>query len=384
LNIWIIQIGFYFSSRQRYSWRDTAEIHPDVIHCHDWQTGLIPLFLKHQARVSFRKQIPRTVFTVHNLAFPGHFPPADWTNTGLPWSYVQPSGVEFWGGISYLKAGLVYADALTTVSPNYAREITTEEFGCGFQGILRQREADLVGILNGVDYAEWNTVRNPFLAHPYSADDPGGKAAAKSMLQSELGLPVRNDIPLFANITRLESQKGVDLIIDAIEQTLSEDYQFVIVGTGDPTLESAYRALAARHPHRISAQIRFDLALAHRVEAAADFYLMPSRFEPCGLNQMYSLRYGAIPIVRDTGGLHDTVVDVRESVDRATGVKFGEASAGALGHAMRKAFAVWGEPGLLEHLRRNGMKADFSWDRSAEQYVEIYRRLLGTRSTSTA
>lgn len=259
--------------------------------------------------------------TIHNLAFQGLFPAADYRFTNLPPDYFNLHGAEFYGALSSLKAGLCFADILTTVSPRYAREITTPGLGFGLDPILRARQKDLVGILNGVDYEEWNTTHNPHLAVPYDARNLAGKAINKGALQQECGLPVRPDVPLFANVSRLTDQKGTTIMIGALEEMLAADLQFVQLGTGDPFLENALRSLAARFPTKVSTRIGFDTGFSHRVEAGADYFLMPSRFEPCGLNQMYSLRYGTIPIVRITGGLDDSVFDLTENRQKANGIK---------------------------------------------------------------
>ena len=316
--------------------------------------------------------------TVHNLAYQGWFPATAFGLANVPPDWFHPNSAEGHGQLNFLKAGLNLADALTTVSPRYSREICTEEFGCGLDGLLRRREYELTGILNGVDYAEWNTTGNPALKHAYDAGHLAGKAAGKADLQKELGLPQRADVPLFANITRLTDQKGADLLHEALGTLLSEGavLQFALLGSGDPLLEAAYRSLAALHPAQVAARIGFDPGLAQRLEAGADFYVMPSRFEPCGLNQLYSLRYGTVPIVRATGGLDDSVVDIRESPERATGIKFHDASAAALAHGIRKALALAASPTLLAHYRHNGMTADFSWEKQAKEYVELYEHVL--------
>lgn len=353
---------------------------PEWIHGHDWQAGLLPLLVSHRRRFDGWTHAPRTLLTIHNLAYQGTFPIDQWDRiTGLPRSYLHLDGAEFFGSASLLKAGLVHADVLTTVSPHYAREITTEEYGCGMEGLLTQRRKDLYGILNGVDYAEWNTQTNPYLHDSYSPGDLAGKARIKAALQAEIGLEVRTDRPLFVNISRLEAQKGSDYLLEAFEQIMDENWQLAILGTGNPLFEAAVRNFAALYPGRIAAQIRFDAALAQRLEAAADFFVMPSRFEPCGLNQMYSLRYGAVPIVRDTGGLHDSVVDIRESSERPTGIKFGRPDAEALAHALRKALAIWRDSGLLDHFRWHGMTADFSWQRSVAEYQALYQMTVNSK-----
>ena len=276
--------------------------------------------------------------------------------------------------MSCLKAGIIYADVITTVSPRYAREITTEESGCGLDGLLRQRNSSLVGILNGVDYEEWNTISDAYVKHPYSAADLEGKAANKVELQKEFGLPVDAGIPLFGNIGRLAEQKGVELLLGALEEMLSTGLQFVAVGSGAPAFQRAYQELARRFPRQVSVHIGFDEGLSHRIEAGCDFFLMPSRFEPCGLNQMYGLRYGTIPIVRTTGGLDDTVVDIRDDAAKANGIKFVEYSATALAKGIRKALTLYAEPELLHRYRQHAMTADFSWNRTVGEYLKVYQK----------
>ena len=353
-------------------------IPPQLLHCHDWQAGLVPLLARHAQVAGGWTRAPRTLMTVHNLAYQGWFPATAFGLANVPPDWFHPNSAEGYGQVNFLKAGLNLADALTTVSPRYSREICTEEFGCGLDGLLRRREYELTGILNGVDYAEWNTTANPALKHAYDAGHLAGKAAGKADLQKELGLPVRADVPLFANITRLTDQKGADLLHEALGTLLSEGavLQFALLGSGDPLLEAAYRSLAALHPGQVAARIGFDPGLAQRLEAGADFYVMPSRFEPCGLNQLYSLRYGTVPVVRATGGLDDSVVDIRESPERATGIKFHDASATALAHGIRKALALAASPTLLAHYRHNGMTADFSWEKQSKEYVELYEHVL--------
>lgn len=350
---------------------------PQLVHVHDWQAGLAPTFLREYALRERGGNRPRTCFTIHNLAFQGTFPAADFSLTNLGREYFQPAGVEFYGRLNCMKAGIVHADLLTTVSARYAREITTEELGCGLDGALRARVGALVGILNGVDYEEWNTAENPFIKHPYSVRELAGKAAEKADLQLEMGLPVRADAPLFGSVTRLTDQKGVDIQLGALEEMLARDIQFVLLGSGSREFELAYRDLQARFPQQVAARIGFNQGLSHRIEAGCDFFLMPSRFEPCGLNQMYSLRYGTIPIVRRTGGLDDSVVDATDDAARANGIKFTEYTAAALAKAIRKALAVYADAGALRHFRVNGMTADFSWAGTANRYGQLYQQILG-------
>ena len=350
--------------------------HPDIIHVHDWQAGLVPVLTLHQRKTEGWRNAPRTCLTIHNVAYQGNFSRAQYDLTNLPFDFFNPEGVEFYGGLNCLKAGIAYADAITTVSPRYAREITTEAFGCGLDGILRHRQNILAGILNGVDYEEWKTVSNPYLRHSYDLRNLGGKAAEKLELQAQLGLPVDPAIPLFGTVSRLVAQKGVDILLGALEEMLASNMQFVLLGSGLPVFESAFQSLAARFPTKVAVRIGFDQGLSHRVEAACDFYLMPSAFEPCGLNQMYSLCYGTIPIVRRTGGLDDSVIDPGENADEANGIKFTEYSTRALAKAIRKALVLYEHPDLLSHFRKNAMKADFSWKRTTEEYVSVYRNIL--------
>jgi starch synthase len=349
---------------------------PELIHIHDWQAGLVPLFVRDQAQQDGWTGAPRTCLTIHNLAYQGVFPASAYALTNLPATYFTPAGVEFYGVMNCLKAGLEFSDVLTTVSPRYAREITTEQYGCGLDGVLRRRQSALVGILNGVDYDEWNTTSNPYLPSAYSVEDLTGKIADKLALQRELGLREDESVPLFATVTRLVDQKGVDIQLGALNEMLAANMQFVLLGSGAPAYENAYADLQRRFPEKVAVKIGFDQALSHRIEAAADFFLMPSRFEPCGLNQMYSQRYGTIPIVRRTGGLDDSVTDITDCEERADGIKFSEYSARALAKAIRKALVLFSDEELLAHYRSNAMLADFSWERTAGEYVRVYEEAL--------
>jgi starch synthase len=345
---------------------------PELVHLHDWQAAFAALFLHHQRTLPGWESTPETFLTIHNLAYQGTFGPEFYPITNLPWAYYNPAGSEFYGKINCLKTGIIFSRFLTTVSPSYAREITTDEFGCGLQGLLREKSSVLEGILNGVDYTIWNTTANKHLAHPYSRSDLAGKTRNKLELQREYGLPEDEQIPVFASIGRLAHQKGIDLILEALENSLGSKMQFILLGTGDPAFQTAFLNLAARFPDKVGVRIGFDEGLSHRIEAGADFFLMPSRFEPCGLNQMYSLRYGTVPIVRATGGLDDSVIDIRETVESANGIKFEEASWQALAKAISKALAIHQEPGLLNHYRQNGMAADFSWEATGGRYEALY------------
>lgn len=344
---------------------------PDVIHLHDWQTGFVPALVQHQQKSEGWGNPPPTCLTIHNLAYQGVFPASSFALTNLPAEYNTLDTSEYYGRINCLKTGVALADLMTTVSPRYAREILTEEYGCGLDGLLRKRQSRLFGILNGVDYEEWNPLTDQHLKAPYSDARLAGKKINKSELQTELGLAV-SDAPLFGTITRLAEQKGVDIQLAALEEMLSTDMQFVLLGSGSPAYELGYRELARRFPSKVVARFGYDEGLSHRIEAGCDFYLMPSRYEPSGLNQMYSLHYGTVPIVRATGGLDDSVVDFMENKTRANGIKFSDYSARALAKGIRKALALYEQPELLRRCRKNGMKTDFSWNRTVNEYLKIY------------
>ncbi len=350
---------------------------PQLVHVHDWQVGLVPLMLMHAHSREGWVDAPKACLTIHNLAYQGSFSRAEYELTNLPMDYFTPDGVEFWGRLNCLKAAINYADVLTTVSPRYAREITTVEYGCGLDGALRDRHERLTGILNGVDYDEWNTTANPSLNHAYSAKNLKGKTANKVELQRELGLPVDESIPIFGSITRLADQKGVDIQLGALEEMLPARMQFVLLGSGAPEFEQAYASLAKRYVDKVAVTLGYNQGLSHQIEAGADFFLMPSRFEPCGLNQMYSHRYGTLPIVRVTGGLDDSVTDLTEDEFEANGIKFHDYSVRALAKAMRKALVLFERKDLLQHLQRNAMGLDFSWNRTADAYLATYEQVLG-------
>jgi starch synthase len=351
----------------------------DLVHVHDWQVGLVPALLLQKKREGWGNP-PSTCMTIHNLAYQGVFPPDAFDLTNLSKDFFHPEGAEFFGLLNCLKAGIAFADVITTVSPRYAREIQTEEFGCGLDGLLRKRRERLFGILNGVDYNDWNTTGNPNLFTSYSVTRLAGKKINKRELQKFIGLPVNESAPLFGTISRLAEQKGVDIQLGALAEMLSTNMQFVLLGSGSPDFEKGYHTLARRFPDKVAVRIGYDEKLAHRIEAACDFYLMPSQFEPCGLNQMYSLRYGAIPVVRATGGLDDSVIDFTQDAKRANGIKFHEYSNQALAKAIRKALAIYSQPELFRRYQRNAMKADFSWEQTVDEYVRIYE-LAGNYQT---
>jgi len=375
----------YADNAERYIFFSKSAVHlarylpwrPDVVHVHDWQVGLVPALMAQQKHEGWGNP-PPTCLTIHNLAYQGVFPEEAFALTNLPASVFNTEGAEFFGLLNCLKAGIAYADFITTVSPRYAREITTEEYGCGLDGLLRRRQKHLAGILNGVDYGEWNTTKNPHLFKPYSAGRMAGKKINKLELQKFYGLPADESAPLFGTISRLAEQKGVDIQLGALAEMLNTKMQFVLLGSGSPEYERGYRDLARQFPGKVAVRFGYDETLAHRIEAGCDFFLMPSRFEPCGLNQMYSLRYGTIPIVRATGGLDDSVIDWTQNPRLATGIKFSEYTSRSLAKAIRKALVLFNQPKLLQACRHNAMKADFSWERTVHNYLGIYQKCRHT------
>jgi len=370
---------FAFFCQAALNWAAASGGDYDVIHAHDWQTGLVPVLLK---RAEAGRRIARTptVFTIHNLAYQGIFDASWLPRLGLGWDLMHIDAMEYWGRISFLKAGIMFSDLVTTVSPTYAREIQTPELGFGFDGILRYRSAALVGILNGIDYDQWDPERDVNLPEPYNASKLKGKAAAKRRLLESVGLPAKakdRSRPLIGMISRMVDQKGFDLMAALAGELPHLGAGFVVLGSGERRYEDLWRDLAARHPAVIAARIGFDEALAHLIEGGSDIFLMPSRFEPCGLNQMYSLRYGTVPVVRATGGLNDTVQDVDPETCRGTGFRFVEYTPDALLGALRRALAAFGNRPLWRRIQKAGMRQDWSWDASAQQYVDVYRRAAG-------
>lgn len=354
---------------------------PDVLHVHDWHAAMACAYAAcHPATRA------ATVYTIHNLAYQGLFAEDDFHLLGLPSRLLVPGGLEFHGQLSFMKAGLKYAHRITTVSPNYAHEIATEPFGCGLDGVIRARGADVSGILNGVDGAVWNPASDALIAAPYSATALDGKALCKAALQQELGLTVDAAAPLFAVVSRLTEQKGLDLLLDALPALLdgaaAGGAQLAVQGNGDPALEAAFARAAARHPGRVAVRLVYDERLAHRMMAGADAMLVPSRFEPCGLTQLYALRYGTVPVVRRVGGLADTVVGASEAAVQdglATGFMFGPATPAALAHALAQAVSAWRQPALWRQLMLRGMAQNFSWDSAARQYMALYHDALQPR-----
>ena len=366
---------FAFMSIGALSTAQVLGLEPDIIHLNDWQTGLAAVALSRAYRDTALGRA-RTLFTIHNLAYQGNFPDRAVLDLGMPRGLFTPDRLEFHGRLSFIKGGIAFADALSTVSPRYAQEIQTPEMGYGLDGILRTRRDSLHGILNGVDYAQWAPESDPVLPAHFSPDDLSGKEICKHRVLEAFGLALPAAgmrVPLFAMISRLTGQKGIDLVLQALPWLLEEDLQVVVLGTGEPRFEEGLRQLQQRWPQKVSVRIGFDNSLAHLIEAGSDFFLMPSRYEPCGLNQMYSLRYGTIPIVRATGGLDDTVQDIGAA--EATGIKFQPYSAPALASAIHRALELYRHPARLHEVRVRGMRKDFSWSKSAAEYEALYRSL---------
>jgi starch synthase len=343
----------------------------DIFHCHDWQAGLVPALLRSSFATDPTFLGVKTLFTIHNLGYQGLFPRAAMAEAALDPDLYRPDGLEFFGQISYIKGGISFADALSTVSPTYAREIQTPEYGFGLDGALRARTGVLSGILNGVDYDQWNPETDPFLPAHYSSEDLSGKRVCKQHLIEEFGLPAAAmDRPLIGIVSRFTRQKGADLIAEVAAQLAADNLYLLALGSGEPEYEAFFRQIAAQHPERIAVRIGFDNALAHRIEAGADLFLMPSRYEPCGLNQIYSLKYGTVPVARATGGLDDTI-------EEGTGFKFLEYSGQALLGAVRAAVGAFADQAAWQETMRRGMHKDFSWKASAAMYSALYGRLLG-------
>ena len=348
---------------------------PELLHAHDWHAAMACAYLAAHppSRVA-------SVYTVHNLAYQGVFAPGDFALLGLPSRYMAASGLEFHHQLCFMKAGLKFARRITTVSPTHAAEIATPEFGFGLDGVIRGRADAVSGILNGIDTAVWDPQHDSALAATYSAAEPAGKARCKADLQRSLGLEANPAAPLFGVVSRLTSQKGLDLVLAALPELLAAGAQLALQGSGDAPLEAAFRAAAAAHPGKIGVRIGYDEAYAHRLIAGSDVILVPSRFEPCGLTQLYGLRYGSLPLVRRVGGLADTVVDATDTAvaaQRATGFIFEAATPAALVGALERAVAIYHQPEAWQALMQVAMAQDFSWRESARRTMDLYRTLIG-------
>ncbi|HLE78205.1 MAG TPA: glycogen synthase GlgA [bacterium] len=372
---------FAFFSRAVLQWTAAQRWRPDVIHCNDWQSALIPAVI-----AAGQAPAAATLLTVHNLAYQGLFPAAEFSLTGLPPSLFTMAAMEFWGQVNVLKGGIVFSTLLSTVSETYAEEIQTPEFGAGLDGVLRDRRSDLFGILNGVDYGVWDPSVDPLIPARYTRGDLRGKAECKRALQQAFGVQADGTVPLLGMVTRLVDQKGLDLVAAVIEDVLAAGAQLVLLGTGEPAYHQRFGDLAAALPQSFGVRLGFDNRLAHLIEAGADMFLMPSRYEPSGLNQLYSLRYGTVPIVRRTGGLADSIVDATPAAlagGTANGFVFVDYAPDALLDAIRRALETFRAPDTWRRIQKNGMRADFSWSASAQRYLVLYE-LAAMRPTQTA
>jgi len=348
---------------------------PHILHAHDWQSALAVTFLKAQPHLYPQFSSMKTVFTVHNLGYQGIFGHLDWHLLNLDGTLFTPRYLEFYGNINFLKGGLVYADAITTMSPTYAEEIKTAEGGFGLEGVFQERASSLVGILNGADYDVWNPQTDALIAKTYGTTNLEGKKVCKADLQQSFNLPQNPDIPLVGMVSRLVAQKGCDLLEKALYDLQTRNIQFVLLGAGDARYQDFFRRAAGQYPGKVGVRIGFDEALAHRVIAGADMFLMPSRYEPSGLTQIYSLRYGTIPVVRATGGLKDTVGEFDPNTGKGSGFLFRPYDVSALLEAMDRALLMFSRKEEWTRLMKNAMAADFSWDRSARAYHDLYRKL---------
>jgi len=366
---------FIFFSRAIPELCRVLSFEPDIIHCNDWQTGLVPLYVRTLSSSVEELRGVQTVFTVHNLGYQGIFWHWDMGLTGLSWDVFTPEGIEFWGKMNFLKAGLVYSDIVSTVSATYSREIQTPEYGHGLDGVLRKRSSDLYGIVNGIDYDAWDPAKDPTLPKNYSAKRLTGKQTCKEALRKQLKLP-RTTAPVLGMVTRLSDQKGLDILMAALPRILAMNCQLIILGTGDESYQRMLTEAGTAHRDRMRVLLKYDDKLSRRIYAGSDLFLMPSRYEPCGLGQMHSLRYGTVPVVRRTGGLADTVVDVKARAGKGNGFVFDEYSPDALVACVERALQAYNRPAVWKRIVQAGMKVDFSWTRSAKDYERLYRKAM--------
>ena len=377
--------GDYFDNAERFIFFSKAtlllcrhiEFSPDVIHHHEWQTGLIPAYLKSIYRNDPFLSHAAAVFTIHNLAYQGLFKKEKFWLTSLPEAMYNPEGIEFWERINLMKAGIVYADVINTVSQKYSQEIQTPEYGYGLEGILRKRREDLYGIINGVDYKDWDPSHDSYLIARYDLNDLSGKKACKKDLLKEFGLPASLEkAPLLGTISRLTDQKGFDLLAEILDELFALDIGFVLLGTGEQRYHDLFNQVACKYPKKAGVRIAYDERLAHKIEAGTDLFLMPSKYEPCGLNQIYSLKYGTIPVVRATGGLDDTITNYDAATGKGNGFKFNRYDSKELLNQVKAAIGLFHRPEHWKQLLRNAMMADFSWQRSAKAYLQLYQEAL--------
>jgi starch synthase len=383
--------GDYFDNAERFTFFSKAALlfcqfmsfSPAIIHHHEWQTGLIPAYLRsiYQNHPLFSQTA--VAFTIHNIAYQGVFKKEKFPLTGLPMEMYNPEGIEFWERINFMKAGIVYADVINTVSQKYSEEIQTPEFGYGLEGILKKRKGDLYGILNGVDYQDWDPSYDPYLIARYNSRDLLGKWECKKDLLKEFNLPSSLvDVPLLGIISRLADQKGFDLLAAILEELFTLPIGFVLLGTGEQKYHDLFNQVARKYPQKAGIRISFDDRLAHKIEAGADFFLMPSKYEPCGLNQIYSLRYGTIPIVRATGGLDDTITNYDPATGKGNGFKFVRYDARDFLNQIKTAIGYYSRPDHWKQLLQNAMATDFSWQKSAKAYLQLYRKALEKKGLS--
>ena len=349
---------------------------PEIIHCNDWQTALIPAYLKTIFKDDPFFSQAKTIFTIHNLAYQGAFSKDKFVQTGLDWQLFNIHGLEFYGKVNLLKGGLTFSRFITSVSPTYAQEIQSREFGCGLDGVLRERKRDLLGIINGLDYRIWNPASDDQIFQRYGAKNLDDKYVNKVKLQQELGLPVDRDIPVLGIVSRLSEQKGIELIISALDEMAKLDLQFILLGTGEAEYHHLLEKTKQRGYKNISINLRFDPVLAHKIYAGSDMFLMPSYYEPCGLGQMISLKFGTIPIVRKTGGLADTIADYNPQRQTGNGFVFEKYRSDQMLKAIKRAIALFKNREKWYNLMLRAMDCDFSWDTSAKKYIELYKRAL--------
>ncbi len=369
---------FAFFSREALERCKEESFAPDIIHCNDWQTALMPVYLNTAYKYDPFFSGTKVLFTIHNLAYQGVFPKEEYPKIGLDWELFSINYFEFYEKVSLMKAGIVYSDAVSTVSPTYAREILTKEFGCGLEGVLNTRKKSLYGILNGIDYAVWNPETDPKIFKNYSRDTLEDKYANKEGLQKETGLKIDREIPMIGIISRLADQKGVDLLAKIIDPLLNMKVQFILLGTGDHKYHLLFEKMAKRHPRNTSINLRFDAILAQKIYAGCDIFLMPSRYEPCGLGQMISFKYGTIPVVRETGGLKDSVHEFDPKTGTGDGFTFTEHKAEEFFGAIKKALNLHRERETWLKLTRHVMGLDFSWKSSAKEYIKLYSKVIGS------
>lgn len=357
-------------------------IKPDVVHCNDWQTGLIPLYVRTLYKNDFFRRTA-TILAIHNLGYQGLFGAGDFSLTGLGPEWFIPEGIEFYGKVNFLKAGISAADCITTVSRTYAREILTPAFGYGLDGVLRKRARDLFGIVNGIDVGEWDPQRDGFIPSQYGASDPSGKAVCKKRLIRECALrPGNKETPVVSFVGRLSEQKGLDILLDAVDEILSFGIRLIILGKGDEPLQAQVRRVGEGNAGTMCVKIGYDESFAHRIYAGSDLFLMPSRYEPCGLGQMIAMRYGAIPVARKTGGLADTIVDHEPLEGEGTGFLFEEFRASALKECLKRALCVFADSRRWGKMVTSAMQADFSWESSAGKYIELYGKTAKAKGNS--